>query len=224
MTAEELSFPIYLTLKVCGFSFVLFLLLGTSLAFWFARSRHSIVKAVEFLVTLPLVFPPIALGYLLLLVLGTQSPLGGFFSDVFGIKLIFSQTGIVLAAFIAGLPLFIRPVQSALKSVNLKEIEDAARLCGAPPLKYFFFITLPIIRNSIAACLLLGLARASGEVGITMMLGGNISDRTNTLSLEIFNSVSRGDFETATFLCLLLAGFACFIYVALYLVQSKEVI
>ena len=73
-------------------------------------------------------FPPIALGYLLLLVLGTQSPLGGFFSDVFGIKLIFSQTGIVLAAFIAGLPLFIRPVQSALKSVNLKEIEDAKNI------------------------------------------------------------------------------------------------
>ena len=94
--------------------------------------------------------------------------------------------------------------------MNLKDIEDAARLCGAPALKTFLSISLPIIRNSVAAGLLLGLARASGEVGITMMLGGNISDRTYTLSLEIFNSVSRGDFETATFLCLLLGAVAKF--------------
>jgi len=77
--------------------------------------------------------------------------------------------------------------------------------------------------KTLLAGLLLGLARASGEVGITMMLGGNISGRTNTLSLEIFNSVSRGDFDCAAFLCTILAVFAGLIYAALYFLQPKRI-
>ena len=72
---------------------------------------------------------------------------------------------------------------------------------GAPPLTVYRKVTLPLVRGQILSGLLLGISRASGEVGITMMVGGNISDRTNTLSLEIWNAVSRADFDVATTLC-----------------------
>ena len=84
-------------------------------------------------------------------------------------------------------------------------------------------MTLPTIRNAVLAALLLGVARASGEVGITMMLGGNVADRTNTLSLEIFNAVGRGDFESATELCVVLAVTALVLYAAPELVCSKTI-
>lgn len=202
---------------------VLLLLVAPPVALWLARSKSLLARASEFVITLPLVFPPIALGYLLMLVLGRTSNIGAFLEESFGLRLLFSETGVILAAFIAALPLMVRPIQVAFASEKLKELEETARVCGATPRRTLLFVTLPLARNSIVAGLLLGLARASGEVGITMMLGGNIADRTNTLSLEIFNCVSRGDFDAATGLCVLLAGFAAAVYLVLLLVQSKRV-
>ena len=82
-------------------------------------------------------------------------------------------------------------------------------------------MTLPLVRGQILAGLLLGISRASGEVGITMMIGGNISGRTNTLSLEIFNAVSRADFDAATALCLLLSAFTLIIFAVLDRLQRR---
>ncbi len=129
-----------------------------------------------------------------------------------------------MAAFVVGLPLVVRPLQAALKSENIIRLEQAARVTGCGPLKTFFFVTLPLIRTSLASGLLLGTARASGEVGVTMMLGGNISWKTNTLSLEVFNRVSRGELEEASQLCFLLAITGLILYVVLEKLQSKRVI
>lgn len=84
-----------------------------------------------------------------------------------------------------------------------------------------FVVTLPLVRGQILAGLLLGISRASGEVGITMMIGGNISGKTNTLSLEIFNAVSRADFDAATALCLLLSAFTLIIFAVLDRLQRR---
>jgi molybdate transport system permease protein len=94
---------------------------------------------------------------------------------------------------------------------------------GASNLSVFFRITLPLVRPSLAVGLLMGCARVSGEVGITMMLGGNIAGKTNTLSLEIFNAVSRGDFEVADTLCLVLSLFAALLFLAMEAVLRKSV-
>lgn len=211
-------FPIVLTAQTCAVSLLAFLFLAVPLAFFLSRGRSWIIKPTEFLVTLPLIFPPIALGYILLVVLGRNGIIGSVL-DSAGLRIIFSPVGVYLAAFIAGLPLVVKPLQAAFSESKIKELEQAAAVCGASRIKTFFLISLPLVRNSLMSGLLLGLARASGEVGITMMLGGNISDRTNTLSLEIFNSVSRGDFENATFLCWLLAGFTALIYLGLELLS-----
>ena len=222
MNSETVFFPLLLTTKTCAVSLFLFLFLAVPLSYWLAGRKSIFAKAVELLITLPLVFPPIALGYMLLVVLG-RNGLVGILLENLGLRMVFSQTGVILAAFIAGLPLVVKPLQAAFDCQEAKELEEAARVCGLNKLKTFFFISSPLCSKTLLAGLLLGLARASGEVGITMMLGGNISGRTNTLSLEIFNSVSRGDFDCAAFLCTILAVFAGLIYAALYFLQPKRI-
>ena len=217
----SLVYPICLTIKTCLVSIVMFLLLGVPLAFWISRSEGFISKLVSFLVTLPLVFPPVALGYILLMTFG-RSGIGGVLEEHTGFRLVFSHTGVFLAAFIAGLPMLVRPLQAAMRGEMVLKLEEAARVTGCDPFRTFIFVTVPLVRSTIASGLLLGSARASGEVGITMMVGGNISGRTNTISLEIFNRVSRGEFDEAGTLCLLLAVFGLLLFVALEKLQKKK--
>lgn len=217
-----LLFPITLTLQAALTSLVLFAVIGVPLALYTARSKTRVSRAVLFLATLPLIFPPVALGYLLLLLLGINGPVGALLHEAFGARLVFSQTAVTLAAFIAGLPLVIRPVKEAFESKTLLDLECAAHVCGATPLTTFLRVTLPTVRNAVLSAFLLGTARASGEVGITMMLGGNVSDKTNTLSLEIYNAVGRGDFDTATTLCAVLAVVALVLYAALELLRRRS--
>lgn len=201
---------------------VLFVLFALPLAFWSSRSESLLCRGVSFLVTLPLVFPPIALGYILLVILGRTGPIGGLLERYAGFRIVFSQAGVFFAAFVAGLPLVIRPLQAALKDNNIIQLEAAARVTGCGPFRTFLFVTVPLVRNSLASGLLLGTARASGEVGITMMLGGNISGRTNTLSLEVFNCVSRGEFDQAGHLCIILAVAGFLLYIALEKLQNGK--
>lgn len=217
-----LFFSVRLTLVSCGAALALFLALGLPAALWFSRSRSAGAKAAACLITLPLVFPPVALGYMLLLLLGRNGPLGAPLENWFGLRLVFSQGAVVLGAFVAGLPLFVRPVQAAFQNPDIIKLEEASRVLGCGPARTFFLVTLPLAKKSVLSGLLLAVARASGEVGITMMLGGNIAGRTNTLSLEIFNCVSRGDFDEAAWLCLLLASVSIAIYFILDRLQKES--
>ena len=128
----------------------------------------------------------------------------------------------MLAAYIAGLPLVINPVQAALGSETVRKLTEAARVTGAGPVAAFFLVAIPLIRTSLVMGLLLGVTRSFGEVGISLMLGGNIAQRTNTLSLEVFNAVSRGDFERATALCVLLACISLCLYLAIDQLQRRK--
>ena len=213
LSEPALLFSLTLTAKTCLVTLVLFSVAGPLLGYYLARHPGWLSRSVGFLVTMPLVFPPVALGYLLLTVLGRTGVVGECLSP-FGLSLIFNEPAVILAGFVAGLPLVVRPLQAAFSSSRLTELEEAARIHGANDWQIFRRITLPLVRPSLAAGLLLGCARVSGEVGMTMMLGGNIAERTNTLSLEIFNAVSRADFDAANALCFILSLFAVLLFLA----------
>lgn len=205
------------TLLVAGTAF---LAVAPLLAWLFARRTGLFVRLLNFVVTLPLVFPPVALRYLLLLVLGRSGPLGAMLAEA-GLPFVFSPAAVYFSAFVAGLPLVVRPIAAALEGAALKDLEFAASVHGARPLQVFTRVTLPLVRTHILSGLLLGLTRASGEVGITMMLGGNLAGKTNTLSLEIFNAVSRADFDAATALCLILSAFTLVVFALLEALRRR---
>lgn len=217
-----MSFPVWLTVKTCVACVVLHALISIPIALWSSRSRGLMSRAVSFIVTIPLVFPPIAMGFILLMLLGRRGPIGIPLEQYLGLRLVFSEAGVILAAFIAGVPLMVRPLQAAMERLEILHLEEAPRVHGCPPLMTILAVTVPQTWNTIISGFLLCVARASGEVGITMMLGGNISGRTNTLSLEIFNSVTRGEFDVAVRLCAILAGAGLILYVLMEKNRTKE--
>ncbi|WP_027720348.1 molybdate ABC transporter permease subunit [Maridesulfovibrio zosterae] len=188
--------PLALSAKVLAVAGILQLLIGVPTAFWLARSKGMLHNFIDTAVTLPLVFPPVATGFVLLLILGRNGPVGQLFSD----RIIFGFPGLVVAAFVAGLPLLVKPVQAALKSAEAEKLSEVAAVLGKSETAIFLQVLLPCTKRSIMAGLLLALARSLGEVGMTLMLGGNVIGRTNTLSLEIYNAVFNGEFERAAVL------------------------
>lgn len=222
LRAPEVNFSVLLTLRVCIACLVLHALAAIPLARLGMAKNTYLRRAVNFIITLPLVFPPMAMGFLLLMLFGRNGWGGMVLQQAFGLSLVFSQGGIILAAWLAGLPLVIKPVQTALTNPDLLRFEQAARVCGASPRSCFFLVTLPLIRHGLGAGLLLGITRAMGEVGISLMLGGNIAGRTNTLSLEVFNAVSTGEFQRAALLCSVLAIISLLLYLGIEWCQKRS--
>lgn len=171
-------------------------------------------------VTVPLVFPPVVIGFGLLWLLGRQSPLGGALGNV-GLDFVFSLPGLWLAAFVAGLPLAVKTLQTALQT-HPRVWHDVALTLGRGPRNVYLTMHLPVALPALLGGLLLALARGMGEVGISLMLGGNILGRTETLSLAIFNTVTTGDYAQAAALSALLGGFSLLLFAAVRALQTKE--
>ncbi|MHC3917578.1 molybdate ABC transporter permease subunit [Alcaligenes nematophilus] len=198
-----------LSVYVLAATLVAQLVLGVTLAWVLARKRFPGHGLLDSLVSLPLVFPPIVIGYLLLLALGRQ----GWLANATGWSpnIVFQPSALLIAAFIAGLPLMVKPVQNSMNSLSPR-LREAAATLGHGTWSYFFRVELPLLRPALATGLILSGGRAMGEVGISLMLGGNIAGRTETLSLSIYNAVLDGDTDCANALsCLLgLTALACF--------------
>lgn len=203
MSGQCASAPLWLTAQVIGWSLLLQCVFGVALGWLLARRKFKGLQLLEMLVTLPMVFPPIALGYGLLLLLGRQGWLTQWLPDGIQPDIIFTQTGLVLAAFVAGLPLMVKPAQTAFASIA-PQMREAAATLGDSPWQVFWRVELGLARRGLAAGLILAGGRALGEVGLSLMLGGNIAGRTETLSLAIYNQVLDGNFDCANQLSLLL--------------------
>ncbi|OYV30507.1 MAG: ABC transporter permease [Thiomonas sp. 20-64-9] len=175
---------------------------------------------LDALITIPLVFPPVVIGFALLWLLGRESLLGRALQLV-GVNFVFTFPGLLLAAFIAGLPLAVKTLQTALQT-HPRVWHEVALTLGRGPVNVYLTMHLPIALPALLGGLLLALARGMGEVGISLMLGGNILGRTETLSLAIFNTVTTGDYAQAAWLSALLGGFSLVLFVAVRLLQNKE--
>lgn len=212
--------PLLLSFETICVVVLLFIIFGIPLAFVLARKNFTLKWLLEAFVTMSLIFPPIAVGFLLLLFLGRNGLVGGFLAK-FDISIIFSFTGVVIAAFIAGLPLMVKPLQSAIENFPIS-IKEASYISGKSEIKTFLFVVLPAIKNSCFVALLISTARALGEVGITLMLGGNIIGKTDTISLAIYNAVFDGDYELAMSLSAVLVIVSLVFFLVLSIYEKKK--
>jgi len=173
-----------LSLKVAGWATLLNMLLGVAAAYGLSRWRSPARDLVDAVLTLPLVLPPTVLGYYLLVLLGRRGVFGAWL-EKWGIELVFTWQGAVIAATIVAFPLVLKSARAAFDNVDV-QLENAARVLGVSE-----------------AGVLLAFARALGEFGATLMIAGNLPGRTQTLSVAIYEAVQAGDDQTANLLVLI---------------------
>jgi len=213
-TDPGVGFCVLLTLKVMAVAVPLLFIIGVPLGYLLGRGRGRLVAVLDVLVSLPLILPPMAVGFGLLMLFGREGILGAPLLKHLGVEVVFSFGGLALAAVTAGMPLMVRPVQAVVRG-DLGRLIELSTMLGKPWPVTFLRVALPHCRRSVAAGLFLATGRALGEVGVSLLLGGDIIGRTNTVSLEIYNAVFTGDLARAGVLALLLALVSVALTVAL---------
>jgi molybdate transport system permease protein len=201
---DELLPTLSLSLRIALTATAVVAALGVPLAWLMARRQFFGKPVVETLLTVPLILPPTVVGYLIILLLGTRGPVGRLLHDWFGVQVLFSETGAVLASVVVSLPLLLLPARSAFAGVE-RELEDIARLYGAGTLQIFWHVSLPMARRGISSGLLLAFARSLGEFGATVMVFGNLAGR-RTLPIMIYDDFESRQFWHALPAVLLLTG------------------
>jgi molybdate transport system permease protein len=185
---------------------------GLLLAWVLARRRFRGRVLLETIVSLPLVMPPVATGLILLLLFSPRGPIGRLLAHV-GIDVVFTWRAVVLAMTVMGLPLFVRTLRAGIEQVD-RRYEAMAATLGAPPVRVFFSITLPLAFPALLAGAVLGFARALGEFGATIMIAGSIPGATRTLPVAIYTFTEIGRDRDAF---ILLAVSASIAFAALWL-------
>lgn len=184
LTPDETS-ALLLTLRVSIVAVAVMLVPGILLGWLLARVRFPGRTIVDAIVHLPLVLPPVVIGYVLLLLFGRRGWLGSFLHDSLGIDIAFTWKAAALAAAVMSFPLLVRPVRLAIELADLR-LEQAARTLGANRLRTFLTITVPLAMPGILTGAILAFARSLGEFGATITFAGNFPDETRTLPLALY--------------------------------------
>ena len=184
-----------LSLTVAFWSVLASLPFGLATAWLLARREFFGKALLDVLVHLPLVVPPVVVGYLLLLLFGRRGPLGAWLYETFGLTVAFTWKGAALAAAVMAFPLMVRAMRLSLEAVD-RRLEAAARTLGARRFEVFVTVTLPLMSPGILAGAILAFARSLGEFGATITFVSNIPGETRTLPLALFSLTQTPDGET----------------------------
>jgi len=191
--------PLLLTLKVACWATLFATAFGVFVAYAIARVRFPGRDLLDAAMMLPMVMPPTVLGYYILVLVGRRGPIGAWLDSTFGITLIFTWQGAVIASTLVAFPLVYKAAATAFEGVD-RQYEQAARVLGKSEWAVFLRVTLPLAWRGILGGSMLGFARALGEFGATLMVAGSIPGKTQTLSIAVYEAVQAGKEDVANFL------------------------
>lgn len=210
-------YAILLSLKVSLVAIAVSLPPGVMIAWLLARKEFWGKSLLDNLVHLPLVLPPVVIGYLLLMLMGKKGFLGTWLYQWFGINFSFSWQGAALASAVVAFPLMVRAIRQAIEAID-KKIEDVAKTLGASSLRVFFTITLPLALPGVIVGCMLAFARSMGEFGATITFVGNIPKQTQTIPLAMYSLLEMPYSEQAAMRLCIVAIIISF--VALFLSEK----
>ena len=187
---------ILLSVRVASIATLVATPLGIAVAWLLARYDFWGKAALDALIYLPLVLPPVVTGYLLLLTFGRRGLVGEWLADTLGIVFAFRWTGAALACGVMSFPLLVRPIRLSIEAVDRK-LEQAASTLGAAPWRVFLTVTLPLALPGILAGMVLGFAKAIGVFGATITFVSNIPGETQTISAAIYSLTQTPDGDAA---------------------------
>lgn len=212
---------ILLSTQVAVWAMIWSLPLAIAVAWILARCDFVGKSLLDGLVHLPLVLPPVVVGYVLLVALGRQGFLGAWLYDVFGVSVAFSWRGAAIASGLIAFPLVVRAIRLSLEAVD-RRLEDAARTLGAGRLNVFFTITLPLIAPGILAGTILGFARSLSEFGATITFVSNIPGETRTLPIALYSFTQTPGGEEAAVRLVVIAILIAFAALAASEILAKR--
>ena len=192
LSPEELS-ALYLSAKVALFATIISLPFAIALAWVLARYEFRLKFLVEAVLQMPMVLPPVVLGYLLLVLFGQQGWIGRYLNQL-GIQVAFNWKGAVLASIIVAFPLMVQPIRLSFQLIN-QQLEQVAATLGAKPLRVFCSISLPLAIPGIIIGSILCFSRSLGEFGATITFVGNIPDETRTIPIAIYSFLQQPNGE-----------------------------
>src|SRR5690348_5618621 len=212
---------IWLSLRLAALTSAILLILGMPLAYWLTYSPRRWKFLVEAVVALPLVLPPTVLGFYVLLAIGPRSPVGALYGALTGGGILpFSFAGLLVASILYSLPFTVQPMTAAFGSVDRKLVE-AAWCLGVSRVSAFRRVVVPLAMPGIATGAILSFAHTVGEFGVVLMVGGNISGVTRTVSISIYDQVQALDYRAATETSLLLLAVSFTVLAATYALQRR---
>jgi len=198
--------PLWISLETSFVATIFAFVAGIAVAGWMFAYRGKGKGLIDGLLTLPLVLPPTVIGFLLLLLLGRNSPLGQLLMQ-FEITIIFSWSATVIAATVVAFPLMYKSVLTAFKQID-KNLINCARTLGASEARIFWQVLLPLAWPGVVAGTILAFARALGEFGATLMLAGSIPGKTQTMPVAIFFAAEAGKMDEALIWVLIIVAIA----------------
>ena len=219
LSADDIT-ALLVTLRLAGITVVVLLIIGMPLAWWLSQTQSRFKTAIEAMVALPLVLPPVVLGFYLLLALGPNGIFGKASLALGGGTLAFSFTGLVIGSAFYSLPFVVQPLQGAFTSIGRRPLEVAATL-RASPLDSFFTVVVPLARNGFLTAIVLGFAHTLGEFGVVLMIGGNLPGVTQVVSIAIYDHVETLQYGQAHVLSGLLLVLSFTILLAVYALNRR---
>lgn len=193
--------------------------IGITISFFIAFNTYFLLKKfpqklrifIETMISLPIFLSPAVVGYLLLIFLGKKGAVGHFFQEIFKYKILFSKSAAILVFIVVSVPILYQNIKNALNSIDRSCIE-AARVMGASELAIIFHIMLPLGKRGILAGIILGFGRGFGEFGATIMVAGNIPNKTQTIPLAIYSLAEAGRDHEANILVIFVLIFCSLMF------------
>ncbi len=212
--------PLLLTIKLAAITTLILFVICLPLSHWLAYSQFRLKVIVQALITLPLVLPPSVLGFYLLMSFSPQNSFGNFLYEQFGVRLVFTFSGLVVASVLYSLPFMVHPLHSGFRSVPYS-FKEAAYTMGKNKFTTLMKVLLPNMRASLLTAVVLTFAHTIGEFGVVLMVGGNIPDQTRVISIAIYDEVQAMNYSKAGFYSILLSVFTYLLLIAVYMTNRK---
>jgi molybdate transport system permease protein len=188
--------PFILSFKLASLTTLILFIISLPLSWYLSQTNSKAKPFIEALTALPIVLPPSVLGFYILVALSQNSPLGAFFQDVFGVSLVFSFTGLVVASCFYSLPFMVQPLQGGFESIS-KNMIEASYISGKSTLVTILRVALPNMKPALLTALIVTFAHTVGEFGVVLMVGGSIPGETKVASVAIYEMVEIMDYSMA---------------------------
>lgn len=211
--------PLVLTFRLALITTFMLLLIAVPLAYWLAFSKSKIKPIIETLVSMPLVLPPTVIGFYLLVAFSPSNAFGSWLNEWFGLRLVFSFEGLLVASIIYSLPFMVHPIQAGFSNLS-QSLIDVSYVLGKSKTTTLFKVLLPNIKSSLLTGIVLAFAHTVGEFGVVLMIGGNIPNKTRVASIAIYDEVEALNYSTANTYSLILFCITFAILLTVFLING----